>query len=259
MLGIIGLPVKSGIGMNTRRNLKTGKMDLNLVKIPALKKAPKSSSKFAFEFGINNVLNDGNTLDSSLPYAVRSWGSWYVGLGGSRTNYVSRTVALEYGGNLTWYNFKLQNDQYAINKGLEMVEFNPLPSEYGGLKSKLTASYLNAYFVPMFDFSRNKQKVKRLESRSIKIENYKRQGFKIGIGVYAGFRLHSHSKIKFRRNGKNDIAKEFSSLYVNNWRYGLRARIGIKSLDLFFNYDLNELFENNRGPELNAISFGIIL
>jgi len=220
---------------------------------------PKSSSKFAFEFGVNNVLNDGKSLDSSLPYSVRSWGSWYVGLGGSHTNYVTPTVAFEWSGNITWYNFKLHNDQYFIQKGTDMVEFNPLPSEYSGLKSKLTASYINASFVPLFDFSRNKQKIKSYESRSIKIENYKKQGFKIGVGVYVGYRLHSHSKIKFRRNGDNDIAKEFSSLYVSNWRYGVRMRVGIKSLDLFFNYDLNELFNEGRGPELNAFSFGIIL
>jgi hypothetical protein len=93
----------------------------------------------------------------------------------------------------------------------------------------------------------------------VKIENYKKQGFKIGVGVYGGYRLGSHSKIKFRQNDETDKDKEHSSFYLNNWRYGLRMRMGIKSLDLFFNYDLNELFSEGRGPELNAFSFGIIL
>jgi hypothetical protein len=79
------------------------------------------------------------------------------------------------------------------------------------------------------------------------------------VGVYGGYRLGSHSKIKFRQNDETDKDKEHSSFYLNNWRYGLRMRMGIKSLDLFFNYDLNELFSEGRGPELNAFSFGIIL
>ena len=153
----------------------------------------------------------------------------------------------------------MEDDDILITKGPETVEFNPLPSEYDGQKSKLTASYINAYFVPMIDFSRNKRKVKSLESGSIKIENYKKQGFKIGIGVYGGYRLASHSKIKYELDGDTEKDKEHSSFYLQNWRYGVRARMGIKGLDVFFNYDLNELFSEGRGPELNAFSFGIII
>jgi hypothetical protein len=221
---------------------------------------PRSFSKFAFEFGMNNYLENGDFPDANgAPYAVRPWGSWYVALGWSRANYVTRTLFFEWGGNISWYNFKLEDDQIFIHKGIDMVEFNPLPSEYSGRKSKLTASFLNASFVPMFDFSHNKRKVKSLESGSFKIENYKKQGFKIGVGVYGGYRLGSHSKVKFKKDGDIDINKEHSSFYLQNWRYGLRMRMGIKSLDLFFNYDLNELFSKGRGPELNAFSFGIIL
>ena len=225
-----------------------------------VEEGPRSFSKIAIELGMNNYLENGDFSDANgAPYAVRPWGSWYVALGWSRANYVSRTLFFEWGGNFSWYNFKLEDDQILIHKGPDMVEFNPLPSEYNGKKSKLTASFFNVSFVPMFDFSHNKRKVKSLESGSIKIENYKKQGFKIGVGVYGGYRLGSHSKIKFRKDGDTDKDKEHSSFYLQNWRYGLRMRMGIKSLDLFFNYDLNDLFSEGRGPELNAFSFGIIL
>jgi hypothetical protein len=48
-------------------------------------------------------------------------------------------------------------------------------------------------------------------------------------------------------------------MYVNNVRYGLRSEIGVGSVTMFFNYDLNDLFEPGKGPELQAMSFGIIL
>ncbi len=225
-----------------------------------VEEGPRSFSKAAIEIGMNNYLENGDFPDANgAPYAVRPWGSWYVGLGWTRTNYVSPTILLEWGGNFTWYNFKFEDDQVFATKGPEMVEFNLLPSEYDGKKSKLTASYLNASFVPMIDFSKNRRKVKSLESGSVKIENYKKQGFKIGVGVYGGYRLGSHSKVKFRTDGETDKDKEHSSFYLNNWRYGVRMRMGIRSLDLFMNYDLNELFSSGRGPELNAFSFGIIL
>lgn len=221
---------------------------------------PDSFSKVAIELGMNNYLENGDFPDAhAAPYAVRPWGSWYVGLGWSRTNYVSKSLLFEWGGNFTWYNFKLENDQIFITKGDEMVEFNPLPSEYDGKKSKLTASFINASFVPMIDFSKNRRKVKSYESGSVKIENYKRQGLKIGVGVYGGYRLGSHSKTKFSLDDETDKDKEHSSFYLNNWRYGVRARLGIKGLDVFFNYDLSDLFSEGRGPELNAFSFGIIL
>ncbi len=232
----------------------------DFTKSTRVEEGPRSSSKIAIELGMNNYLENGDFPDANgAPYAVRPWGSWYVALGWSRANYVSRTLFFEWGGNVSWYNFKLEDAQIVIHKGLDRVEFNPLPSEFNGKKSKLTASFFNVSFVPMFDFSHNKRKVKSLESGSIKIENYKKQGFKIGLGVYGGYRLGSHSKIKFSKDGDTDKNKEHSSFYLQNWRYGLRMRMGIKSLDLFFNYDLNELFSKGRGPELNAFSFGIIL
>ena len=225
-----------------------------------IEEGPRSFSKFAIDIGMNNYLENGDFPDANAePYAVRPWGSWYVGLGWTRANYVSSSFLLEWGGNFTWYNFKLEDDDILITKGPEMVEFNPLPSEIDGQKSKLTASYFNVYFVPMFDLSGNKRKVKSLESGSIRIENYKKRGVKVGIGVYGGYRLGSHSKIKFEENGSTDKDKEHNSFFLQNWRYGVRARVGIRSLDLFFNYDLNDLFAEGRGPELNAFSFGIIL
>ncbi len=47
--------------------------------------------------------------------------------------------------------------------------------------------------------------------------------------------------------------------YLNNLRYGARLQIGFRGVDLFANYDLNDLFSVKKAPELHAVSFGIVL
>lgn len=50
-----------------------------------------------------------------------------------------------------------------------------------------------------------------------------------------------------------------NNMFANNYRYGARLALGVGGTDFFFNYDLNEYFQKDKGPRVNAISFGIIL
>ena len=225
-----------------------------------VEEGPRSYSSFDIEIGTNNYFEDGGSFpDSDAPYSVRPWGSWYVSLGITRTNGIAGPLYFEYGFNFSWYNWKFEDDQFTLQKGPEMVEFIELPSEVNGKKSKLTSSHINVSFVPLFDFSKGQRKVKSWEAPGVKIENYRQRGFRIGLGMYAGYRLGSHTKVKFRQDGDTDKDKDHSNFYMSSWRYGLRLRVGIRSVDLFANYDLNEVFNEGRGPELNGFSFGIIL
>ncbi len=225
-----------------------------------IEEAPRTFDSFEIEIGTNNYLENGDFPDSDgAPYAVRPWGSWYVSLGWMRTTHVSGPLFFEWGTNFSWYNFKFENEQITLQKGPEMAEFIAFPSEINGKKSKLTVSHINVSFVPLWDFSGGKRKVKSLEAPGIKIENYKQQGFRIGVGMYAGYRLGSHTKVKFRQNGDTDKDKDNSNFFLENFRYGVRLRVGVRGLDMFANYDLNDMFNAGRGPELNAFSFGIIL
>jgi hypothetical protein len=59
--------------------------------------------------------------------------------------------------------------------------------------------------------------------------------------------------------GKDEKIKDKDSFFLNNFRYGVRLQVGYRSTDLFFNYDLNDLFSTGKGPSLNAFSFGVTL
>ncbi len=83
--------------------------------------------------------------------------------------------------------------------------------------------------------------------------------FRIGAGPYGSYRIASKSKFKYNDNGKDVVKNNF---HINNWKYGLKAQVGWKGVDLFATYDLSPIFIEDRGPEadypLRAISFGVI-
>jgi hypothetical protein len=82
--------------------------------------------------------------------------------------------------------------------------------------------------------------------------------FRIGAGQYVGNRIGSYAKQQYQVNGEKEFNRERDPFFLENIRYGVRLQLGIRSTDFFINYDLNELFVENRGPALNAYSFGII-
>ena len=121
-------------------------------------------------------------------------------------------------------------------------------------KSKLSASFVQASLVPIVDFGRPPPR-----QRPKSVLEWVEQALPIwDWTVYRVQNLEvSHSKIVYD-DGDREKEKETDSFYLNNFRYGLRLQIGYRSTDLFFNYDLNELFAEGRGPKLNAFSFGVI-
>ena len=227
----------------------------------------KTTHHFNVDIGLNNWLEDGSFPAGNAPYAIKSFGSWYVGLNSVNRTWVGGPMFLEWGVGINWYNWKLEDPDYIIQEGANEIEFNLAPASQNGKKSKLTASYINATLVPMFDFSRGRRKITSIQSGGIKIKRYSRKGFRFGVGAYAGYRIGSHTKFKYKEDGDGEKDKESDNFFLENFRYGLRAQIGWKGVELFANYDLNDVFSSNRGPinadgenaSLSAISFGITL
>jgi hypothetical protein len=201
---------------------------------------------FNFDVGTNNYLSDGKFPDADGElYSVRPLGSWYVALNSMQKTRINQNSYLDWGVGVSWYNFKFQDNNVLVARGPQEVEFTADDRDFNFIKSKLTASYVNATIVPMLDFGKGKR------------WNYGRTGtFRMGLGGYVGYRVGSHSKLVYNDSGK-EKEKQNDSFYLNNIRYGARAQVGFRGTDFFFNYDLNDLFAENRGPKLNAFSFGI--
>jgi hypothetical protein len=211
----------------------------------------RTRHQIPIDFGLNNYFQNGNfgETPTGTPYELRSWGSRYFAFGTMFKTQIGgkkSPLLVQYGLEASWNNFMFSGDNYALEtrNGVDFPEF-----ETSLDKSKLTAAYINLPLMVHLDFA----------------ENNKR-GLKLAFGGYAGYRVGSYTKIVYQENGDRQKDKEHSNFRLNDWRYGVRAEIGIgegkfdSGVRLFFNYDMNTLFvANSNLPKLNAFSFGVRL
>ncbi len=207
-----------------------------------------TSSTVTLDLGMNNFLENGKFPDNQQ-YTVKPWGSWYVGMNAVLKTHVGGKFFLEWGGGVSWYNFNFQDTRTLITKGPDQVQFSQDPRDLGFEKSKLTDTYVGVHLVPLLDFGKNYHKPHPFEMRG--------RSLRFGAGPYVGYRIDSYTKQMYKVNGDKEKDHNHDNFYINNIRYGVRAQFGFRSTDLFFQYDLNGLFNEGRGPELNALSFGI--
>ena len=205
------------------------------------KRSSYTKQDFKIDLGLNNYLSDGQFPDQSGElYTIKPFGSWYVSLGAVYTTRIAGPLSLEWGGDVSWNNFKFEDPSVFMVRDANSVNFfQSVDTEIIPEKSKFVVSYLNASLVPMFSFGRS--------SKSLRL----------GAGVYGGYRIGSHNKFTYSRDNQTIKDKDKDNFFIDNLRYGVRVRMGFRDIDLFANYDLNSLFVEGRGPDLNVVSLGI--
>jgi hypothetical protein len=206
---------------------------------------------FNFDFGINNFLEDGKFPDDhNAQYTVRPWGSWNVGVNSVLHMDICTRFFVELGFGVSWYNFKFEDAATTIVKGEDGLSFGHDQRDLTFQVSKLSATYLNASFIPMFAAGKY--------HHHSRWGNQNHDSFRIGVGPYAGYRLESHTKQGYTLDGEKKADKQRDNFYLNNFRYGVRMQMGLQSMDFFAAYDLNELFVAGKGPKLNAFTLGVV-
>jgi hypothetical protein len=189
-------------------------------------------------------LQDGSFPTSDQPYATKGWGSWNVGLNWMGSQRLSDRWRWNFGLGFQWYNFKFENRDIQAVRGQDQIGFVER-TDVTGVKSKLSASYLTAMTLLKANLGKDKDK-----------------GLSLAIGPYIGYRLGGRSKFVYEESGRaaDRTEKINTGLYLENLRYGFRGEVGVgKNITFFSTYDLNELFQEGKGPALNPITFGIKL
>lgn len=208
-------------------------------------------SGFNVYLGLNSFTNTSNIPSAdSKNYELIPFGSRYLGFGWTRSGTISKgtnaAFKISYGLEFSWNNFMFENNNFIV-KGNDKIEFqnyldnskNPVvPVEL--CRNKLTIANVNIPVMPYVAFKKGSA------------ITY------IAAGGYVGYRLDSYTKTKEEDSGKKQW--NHNSFFLNNVRYGLAFELGLKDFpDLFVNYDMNNLFQDGKGPKVGGLSFGIRL
>lgn len=189
---------------------------------------------FNMDLGLNQFTQPGGKIPNGTSYDLDPLGSRYIAFSSNIKVPLSRSVRIKTGIELSWFNFMFEGNRRVRNTD-SGAEFFRTPEELE--KSKMTVAYAN--LPVMIEYGRRSNL------------------FGFGVGGYVGYRIGSYTKVMENMNGVTNKDRTHNNLSLNNLRYGLSAQARVYRVTLFFNYDLNSLFAQDRGPELQAFAFGV--
>ncbi|OYQ43161.1 hypothetical protein CHU92_03615 [Flavobacterium cyanobacteriorum] len=205
----------------------------------------RTTSQFVFALGINRlVANDKidqhNFKDRSDFY---EWGLTF----NTRIFKNNNLLHAKYGLSLQYNNLRPENDRIFTTTD----DGQTVLAESGRDLKLSRFRYVNLV-VPVhleFDFT-----PKKMNGDKTYFPTH--QGFRIGLGGYAGFNVKEKQITKYSEDGRNVKHKEKGDYNVNDFVYGVSAYIGYGEISLYAKYDLQPVFANN-AVDQNNLSLGI--
>jgi hypothetical protein len=203
----------------------------------------RTTSQFVFAFGLNNLVTDKTVARSDFRY----WGSHFYEFGltyNSRILKNNNLLHAKYGLSLMYNNLRpTENRTFVKNGDQTDLEVSPIHLE----DSRFHNVYLVVPLHLEFDFSGNKG-----DSKSFKMQ----QGFRLGLGGYAGLKVKSKQILDFEIDGNDVKQRTKGDFNVNDFIYGASAYIGYRDTSLYVKYDISPLFSDNVIDQ-NNISLGV--
>jgi hypothetical protein len=213
--------------------------------IKKLKSEKRTTSQFVFAAGLNNVITNKQIAHSDFRY----FGSHFYELGltfNSRILKNDNLLHAKYGLSLMYNNLRpSDNRNFIINGNQTNLELNAVNMK----DSRFRNVYLVAPVHLEFDFSKKEKKNDKPYFNS-------HQGFRLGIGGYAGINLKSKQIIIYDNTDFNRTERTRGDFNTSNFIYGLSSYIGYKETSLYVKYDLNPLFADNTVKQ-NNVSIGV--
>lgn len=199
------------------------------------------------DFGLNTLLdrNLENNYPVFLEHDIIRSNSLYV-------NFMQQSIGLQQTRNTIGLvtGLGVQFKSYRLNKNTTIEQLPDGRIEEKSLffdinqKSKFSAVYLLAPLLLEFQ---------------VPVSHYANRFFIAG-GMVAAYRLSSHTKIKYNADRNKEKLKTPGNYSLQNFRYGLMMRMGYRQFQVFVNYDLVPLFqEDARVQDVYPFTFGITL
>ena len=210
------------------------------------KSEKRTTSQFVFAHGVNNVLSNNRLANSDFKYL----GSHFYELGftyNTRIAKNSNLAHIKYGMSLQYNNLRPTNNRIFQTTGNQtFLQASTINLEDSRFK--------NVNLVIPVHFELDFTKPKLINDNTIYRSH---QGFRLGIGGFAGVNVKTKQILKFDDALGNSVLQRSRGNYnVNDFVYGLSSYIGYGVTSLYVKYDLNSLFTNNI-VEQNNISLGV--
>ncbi|WP_353779579.1 hypothetical protein [Winogradskyella sp. 3972H.M.0a.05] len=206
----------------------------------------RTTSDLVFAIGLNNSIIEGKGL-SDTPYKIG--GSGFVELGWAwkyRLLKESNALRLKYGFSFQWNKLNPKDDQYFVQNG-DMTTLETFPTDLRKSEFRVT----NLVFPVHLEFGPSR----KIERKTyFRYSTYKK--FKVGIGGYAGFRIGTQQKLKFKEDGDRVKQKIRRNYNTSDFVYGLSGYVGVGNTSLYLKYDLNTIFKD-QSVDQNNVSLGI--
>lgn len=193
------------------------------------KRVRRTYGNFIINAGFSNVVASGKSIGDDYKVAGSRFFDigyeWSTGL--TRNNF----LRINYGVNLQFNGLKPKDDQYFVKDG-DRVELEDFGKSLK--KSKLRMDNL---VIPM-----------HFELGPTDSGGYA-DGFKFGLGGYAGINLRTLQKLKYKEDNNRIQSKNYFNSQTEDFIYGLSGYVGYHNWALFVKYDLNPVFKNNQIEE----------
>jgi hypothetical protein len=191
----------------------------------------RTTSQFVYSLMLSSMVPNGSFKNSNMYQYLGNdyeWGFSFT----TRLLNKSNLLQAKYGLSLMYNNTQSTNDHYWVRNG-DVTEL--IHSDVSLDHSRLRNVYLMVPLHLEFDFGKNKTEgVSR-----------KQQGWRFGIGGYAGVRLKSKQVLRYEVDGDKVETRTKGDFNVNDFNYGLSSYIGYKEGSLYVKYDLQPVFESN--------------
>jgi hypothetical protein len=237
---------------NDTTRFKFGNSNVLIISGDSIKSKRKHKSKSAkpiwqgVELGFNNYLNSSGRAD--LPTAFN-----FLELNTGKSVSVALNLVqknIQFGKSnfwfftglgISWNNYRFDNN-VTLDPDLLLNSSSDTTSGRSFQKSKLVASYITAPL--MFEVFTSQKK---------------KDAFHLGAGLMLGYKIGSHTKMKYEENGHTFKPKTFDDFNLNPFRYGFRVAAGYGKVNLFADYYASTLFKEGKSPVLYPVNFGITL
>lgn len=197
---------------------------------------PDFPGEIMLDFGLNGLSDRGNDL------ALKAWPSKSFGIYYNRIFMLSQKFAFSPSLGLAFEQYAFEEDMNFQEDGDRNVTFSDI-DDVSVKKNKLAVNYLE---LPV-------------EFRFYPTKSVAGEGLFIGLGGVAGLRINARTKIKYTTaDDETRVEKLRDTFGLNNVRYGVQARFGIKGINVFYKQYFSTLFKSGRAPgEKDATAYTI--